>query len=60
MSIHLEEKQLAASDLTRKQRERIRTDIPYLDLEYRDAVRELRYLEKTGPVSSHPAVRPEI
>jgi hypothetical protein len=54
------EKQLAASDLTRQQREKIRTDIQYLDLEYRDAVRELRYLEKTGPVSSDPAVRSGI
>jgi Protein of unknown function (DUF2799) len=54
------EKRLTTSDLTRQEREKIRTDIQYLDLEYRDAVRELRYLEKTRPVGSESGLHPGI
>ena len=48
--IQTKEKQLYSSNLSNEQRAKIRSDIKYLDLEYRDAVRELRYLEKMEPV----------
>ena len=48
--IQYKEKQLVSTDLSYDTRKKIRADIRYLDLEYRDAVRELRYLEKMKPV----------
>jgi hypothetical protein len=45
--IGAKEKQLYSSKLSGDKRARIRSDIKALDLEYRDAVRELRYLEKS-------------
>ena len=47
--IQSKEKQLVSPDLSYNTRREIRADIRYLDLEYRDAVRELRYLEKMKP-----------
>lgn len=47
--IQSKEKQLVSSDLSYETRKKIRADIRYLDLKYRDAVRELRYLEKMRP-----------
>ena len=47
--IQSKEKQLVASDMSYDTRKKIRADIRYLDLEYRDAIRELRYLEKMKP-----------
>ena len=47
--IQYKEKQLVSTDLSYDTRKKIRADIRYLDLEYRDAVRELRYLEKMKP-----------
>ena len=47
--IQYKEKQLVSSDLSYDTRKKIRADIRYLDLKYRDAVRELRYLEKMKP-----------
>ena len=40
------EKQLDTSGLSRKERARIRSDIKSLDMEYRDAARKLRHLER--------------
>jgi Protein of unknown function (DUF2799) len=54
------EKKLIESELTPKTREKIRADIRDLDLEYRETVRELRYLEKTAPVSINPGGHPGI
>ncbi len=47
--IQYKEKQLVSSDLSNDTRKKIRADIRYLDLKYRDAVRELRYLEEMKP-----------
>ena len=43
------EKQMYSSNLSDAQRTKIRSDLKYLDLEYRDVVRELRYHEKMKP-----------
>jgi hypothetical protein len=43
------EKQLVSSNLSYETREKIRADIRYLDLKYRDVARELRFLEKMNP-----------
>jgi hypothetical protein len=47
--IQSKEKQLVTPDLSYNTRRKIRADIRYLDLEYRDVIRELRYLEKMKP-----------
>lgn len=43
------EKKMYSPDLSYAQRAKIRSDLKYLDLEYRDVVRELRYHEKMKP-----------
>jgi hypothetical protein len=43
------EKQMVSSNLSDTQRTKIRSDLKYLDIEYRDVVRELRYHEKMKP-----------
>ena len=48
--IQTKERQLYKSKLKRTHREKIRADIRYLDIEYRDVVRELKYLEKMRPL----------
>ena len=48
--IQQKESQLVSTGLDYKAREKIRAEIRHLDLEYRDAVRELRHLEKTKPI----------
>lgn len=45
------EKQLYADELGKKKRDQIRSDLKYLDLEYRAIVRELKLLEKMRPVA---------
>ena len=45
------EKQLYAKDSGTKKRNQIRADLKSLDLEYREIVRELKYLEKNRPVA---------
>jgi hypothetical protein len=47
--IQSKEKQLVTPDLSYNTRRKIRADIRYLDLEYSDVIRELRYLEKMKP-----------
>jgi hypothetical protein len=48
--IQTKEKQLYSSNLSKEQRAKIRADLKYLDIQYRDTVRELRYWEKMTPV----------
>jgi len=48
--IEKKESKLYSSKLSDEQRAKIRSDIRTLDMEYRDIVRELKYLEKTGPI----------
>ena len=48
--IQTKEKQLYSSNLSKEQRAKIRADIKYLDIEYRDTIRELRHWEKMKPV----------
>lgn len=48
--IQSKEKKLVSPDLSYETRKKIRADIRYLDLEHRDVIRELRYLEKRKPV----------
>jgi hypothetical protein len=43
------EKQMYSSKLNDTQRTKIRSDLKYLDIEYRDVVRELKYHEKMKP-----------
>jgi hypothetical protein len=50
--IKMKEKKLYSSKLSDEMRNRIRSDIKALDLEYRDAARELKYLEKSKPMLS--------
>ncbi len=47
--IEKKEGKLYSSRLSSEQRTKIRSDIRSLDMEYRDIVRELKYLERTGP-----------
>lgn len=49
--IKKKEHKLYSSKLSDEQRAKIRSDIRSLDIEYREIVRELKYLEKTGPTS---------
>ncbi len=48
--IEKKESELYSSKLSSEQRAKIRSDIRSLDMEYRDIVRELKYLERTGPM----------
>ena len=43
------ERQMYSSDLSDEQRIKIRSDLKYLDIQYRDVVRELRYHERMKP-----------
>ena len=43
------EKQMYSSELSDEQRMKIRSDLKYLDIQYRDVVRELRYHERMKP-----------
>ncbi len=47
--IDKKEKQLYAANLSDEQRNKIRSELKYLDLEYRDVSRELKYMEKKVP-----------
>ena len=47
--IETNEKKLYSDQLTSAQRAKIRADLKYLDIEYRDVVRELNALEKSRP-----------
>ena len=48
--IEKKESKLYSSKLSDEQRAKIRTEIRSLDIEYREIVKELRYLERTGPM----------
>ena len=48
--IELKERKLNSPKLTDEQRSVIRSDIRALDMEYRDVVRKLRYLQRTRPL----------
>ena len=43
------EKQMYSSTLSDEQRTKIRSDLKYLDIQYRDVVRELKYHERMKP-----------
>ena len=47
--IQSKEKQLYSDKLSDEMRVQIRSDLRYLDIEYRDVTRELKYLEETKP-----------
>jgi hypothetical protein len=47
--IKKKERKLYSSKLSDEQRAKIRSDIRSLDIEYREIVRELKYLERRGP-----------
>jgi hypothetical protein len=47
--IKKKEYKLYSSKLRDEQRAKIRSEIRSLDIEYRDIIRELKYLERTGP-----------
>jgi len=45
------EKKLYSDGLSKEKRDQFRSDLKYLDLEYRDIARELKLLEKIRPVA---------
>lgn len=49
--IEAKEKQLYSGKLSGEERVRIRSDLKYLDIDYRDVIRELKYLEETKPLA---------
>ena len=49
--IETKEKQLYSGKLSDEERAQIRSDLKYLDIEYRDVIRELKYLEETKPIA---------
>jgi hypothetical protein len=48
--IKKKESKLYSSEVSSEQKAEIRSEVRSLDLEYREISRELRYLEKTGPI----------
>jgi hypothetical protein len=42
---------LYTDDLNKEQRIKVRSELKSLDLEYRDVVRKIKYLEKTRPIA---------